>query len=66
MYVYLLVGVDMCECVFFVFVYVLCLFVCLLTSMYVSQLKRLWKVNEIGVCIFSFRLLPLGLALLLR
>ena len=38
-------------CVFSVCV-CLCLFVRLLVSIYVSQHKCLWKVNEISVCIF--------------
>ena len=63
MYVYLFVGAYMCECVFFVSV-CLCLFILLLVSIYVSQHKCLLKVNEISVCIFLFRLLPVGLALL--
>ena len=61
-YVYLLVGVCICECVFCVCV-CLCLFVGLLVSIYVSQHRCLWKVNEISVCVFLFRLLPLGITI---
>ena len=51
MYVYLLVGVYVGMCVFCVCVS-LCLFILLLVSIYVSQHKCSWKVNEISVCIF--------------
>ena len=63
LYVYLLVGVHMCECVFFcVFVYVyVYLYVCLYQYMEVN-INVYEKVHEISVCIFSFRLLPLSAA----
>ena len=46
----------MCACFWCVCAYLL-LFVCMLVSIYVSQHKCLWKVQEISVCMLSlFRL----------
>ena len=64
-YVCLLVSrcIYVWMCIFCVCLY-LCLFELLLVSIYERQHKCLGKVNEISVCIFLYRLLPLGLALL--
>ena len=51
------VGVIVVYCV-------LCTFVCMVESIYVSPHKCLRKVHKTSVCTFAFRLLPLGLALL--
>ena len=54
-YVYVCVTVVCC---------VLCIFVCMVESIYVSPHKCLRNVHKTSVCTFAFRLLPLDLALL--
>ena len=55
----------MCGCVGVIVVYyVLCIFVCMSESIFVSPNRYLRKVHKTSDCKFAFRLLPLGLALL--
>ena len=54
----------MLVCVGVVVVYcVLCIFVCMLQSVYVSSHKCFQKVHKASDCTFAFRVLPLSLAL---
>ena len=58
------VCVCVCVCVVTVVCYVLCVFVCMVESVYVSPRKCLGKVHKASACTNAFRLVPLSLALL--
>ena len=67
--IYLWLFVSRCVCVRIcvgvIVVYcVLCIFLCMVESIYVSPHKCLQKVHKTSDCTFAFSLLPLGLALL--
>ena len=58
-HVLIYVWLSMCMCEYCV----LCIFVCIVVSIYVSPHKCLRKVHKTSVCTFAFKLVPLGLAL---